>query len=114
MAITYDNITHDAKKQSGGTSFLGYLSDAAGIELTVEAITVAFDEPLTMGDKVNFEWVFKSSDGEVFTVYDYKSEMQERNIPYDWHIGGFQNTNWKRFAKWFSLIVESEMCRRHK
>ena len=41
-------------------------------------------------DKVNFEWVMETNDGEVFTVYDWKEYhvIDELEEEIDWHIGG--------------------------
>jgi hypothetical protein len=41
-------------------------------------------------DKVNFEWVMETNDGEVFTVYDWKEYhvIDEEMEDIDWHIGG--------------------------
>ena len=41
-------------------------------------------------DKVNFEWVMETNDGEVFTVYDWKEyhAIDELEEEIDWHIGG--------------------------
>jgi len=40
-------------------------------------------------DKVNFEWDMETSNGDVFTVYDwkeYRSLSESEDI--EWHIGG--------------------------
>jgi len=41
-------------------------------------------------DKVNFEWVLETNDGDVFTVYDWKEYhvIDEEMEDIDWHIGG--------------------------
>jgi hypothetical protein len=40
-------------------------------------------------DKVNFDWVMETEDGEVFTIYDWKEyrRLSEDEI-IEWHIGG--------------------------
>jgi hypothetical protein len=40
-------------------------------------------------DKVNFDWTMETSDGEVFTIYDwkeYRSISESEMIK--WHVGG--------------------------
>lgn len=39
------------------------------------------------GDKITAEWNFKTVEGVVFTIYDYKEERTPKDL-YDWHIGG--------------------------
>jgi hypothetical protein len=41
-------------------------------------------------DKVNFEWVMETNNGDVFTVYDWKEYRSlNENEMIEWHIGGF-------------------------
>lgn len=65
------------------TSLLDY------VNTTYARLVEVFGKPISgSGDgKVNSEWVIKFSDGNVATIYDWKTE----NTPvydYDWHIGG--------------------------
>ena len=59
-----------------------------------------FGFPNSYGDdfKVSTEWILKSSDGKIVSLYDYKeTNLYDRNYPtveefrekpyYDWHIG---------------------------
>lgn len=40
-------------------------------------------------DKVNFDWIMETEDGEPFTVYDWKEYRQlDENEDIEWHIGG--------------------------
>lgn len=40
-------------------------------------------------DKVNFNWVAETEDGEVFTVYDWKEYRKiSEDEEIEWHIGG--------------------------
>ena len=40
-------------------------------------------------DKVNFEWVMETENGDVFTVYDWKEyHSLSENQTVTWHIGG--------------------------
>lgn len=41
-------------------------------------------------DKVNMEWIMETSDGTVFTIYDWKEYMPlNENAVISWHIGGY-------------------------
>lgn len=40
------------------------------------------------GDKVLSEWVLENDDGEVATIYDYKSSVNDPSFVTDWHLGG--------------------------
>lgn len=41
-------------------------------------------------DKVNYEWVMETEDGDVFTLYDWKEDrILDDNDSVEWHIGGF-------------------------
>jgi hypothetical protein len=47
-------------------------------------------EPNDGEDKVNFEWVLETDNGDVFTVYDWKEYRSlNENEMIEWHIGGF-------------------------
>ena len=46
-------------------------------------------EPNDGEDKINFEWVMETNDGDVFTVYDWKEYRSlNENEMIEWHIGG--------------------------
>ena len=65
-----------------GTSLQGY------VEIKVSELIATFGEPhMTYGDKTTMEWAFKTSDGVVFTIYDYKEDVTPKGV-YAWHIGG--------------------------
>lgn len=76
-------------KSSNGTSFHDTTFSA-----TVQDLRKALGEPDCEQndgeDKVNFEWVLETDDGEVFTVYDWKEYhvLDEEMEDIDWHIGG--------------------------
>jgi hypothetical protein len=83
-----------------GTNLQGYL----GVKVTPEALTKRFGKARAFGcSKTNYEWVFVSDRDEVFTVYDYKSNIGP-NTPYDWHIGAKSNRNVDAFRRW--LLAE--------
>jgi hypothetical protein len=50
-------------------------------------------EPNDGKDKVNFEWMLETNDGDVFTVYDWKEgrPLSESEM-IKWHIGGYNKT----------------------
>jgi len=76
-------------KEANGTSF-----HSTVIEATVNELKQILGEPDYDGndgeDKVNFEWVMETNNGDVFNVYDYK---EYRSLPenevIEWHIGGY-------------------------
>ncbi len=73
-----------------GTSFHGQTLTA-----TAEELIRVFGPPTIdqngEGDKTNLEWFMKTSDGVVFTVYDWK---EYRKIlldePIEWYIGTYE------------------------
>lgn len=74
-------------KDSQMTSLMGY------VNTTYARLVEVFGQPISgSGDgKTNSEWIIKFANGEVATIYDYKTG----NTPvddYDWHIGG--NKKW--------------------
>ena len=74
-------------KSANGTSFH---SDT--VFATVSDLRKILGEPRYQqndgSDKVNFDWVMETEDGEVFTVYDWKEyrRLGEDEIV-EWHIG---------------------------
>ena len=77
-----------SEANTSGTSLSGYLDS-----VTYNNLCEAFGEPTCTpedsGDgKVNFEWIFKFN-GEIFTVYDWKTYDQEytMNQLTKWNIG---------------------------
>lgn len=87
-----------------GTSYKGGI-----IDTTYQDLVDAFGEPTfpepSGDDKVQKEWVFKDSQGNIFTIYDWKTydvhtTMTRLEV---WHIGG------KRFAGDFIDWVESQV-----
>ena len=59
---------------------------------SVQDLTKVFGEPdyedNTGNDKVNFEWVMETEDGEVFAIYDYKYYRElDLTEQIEWNIG---------------------------
>ena len=77
--IAMGDVSHD------GTGCQGYLPEGT----RYEEIVRAFGKPqlgASLDDKIKAEWVGRIN-GLVFTLYDYKSNLEpERNT--NWHIGG--------------------------
>ena len=77
---------------TSGTSFHGQV-----IEATVQELRDILGEPSAEqndgSDKVNFEWMLETNDGDVFTVYDWKEgrPLSESEM-IKWHIGGYNKT----------------------
>ena len=40
------------------------------------------------GDKVLCEWVIESNEGNIATIYDYKSDTNDVALVTEWHLGG--------------------------
>jgi hypothetical protein len=75
-------------KTANGTSFHGTM-----INCTVQTLKDILGTQ-TYGnndgqDKVNYEWVMETKDGDVFTVYDWKEYRSLNDTDMiEWHIGG--------------------------
>ena len=70
---------------SGSTSYFG-----DQIKLSLNDAIMYFGEPTYKGsidEKVQYEWVFKGEDGNVFTLYDWKQSVILDEQPIAWHIG---------------------------
>ena len=75
-------------KSADGTSFHDHTFTA-----TVDDLRNVLGQPNFESndgeDKVNFDWIMETEDGEVFTVYDWKEYRQlDENEDIEWHIGG--------------------------
>lgn len=75
-------------KSTGGTSFHDIT-----IRTTVHTLRKIMGKPLYISndgeDKVNYEWVMETNDGDVFTVYDWKEyKVLDEHEIIDFHIGG--------------------------
>ena len=79
LTVTMGGVSHD------GTGCQGYLPEGT----RYEDIVRVFGAPQlgnSLDNKIKVEWVGRIN-GLVFTIYDYKSNLDpERNT--DWHIGG--------------------------
>ena len=79
---------HKTNKSTGGTSF-----QDTTISTTVHTLIKLLGEPTivdnTGRDKVNYEWDMETSDGNVFTVYDWKEyKVLDEHEIIEFHIGG--------------------------
>lgn len=82
--ISYE-VTNDWRATTG-TGLRGYTKPMSEV-----AISRILGDPLRdhSGDgKVSVEWIIEFADGEVASVYDYKSPDRDEYINYEWHIGG--------------------------
>lgn len=70
-------------KDSAMTSLMGY------VNTTYSRLVEVFGMPINgSGDgKVNSEWIIRFANGEVATIYNYKTGITPTD-DYDWHIGG--------------------------
>jgi hypothetical protein len=80
-------ITVHELQQDGGTSFFNYT-----ISTSINRLTELFGEAMEIftdiDDKVQYEWVLETSEGTVFTIYDWK-EYRELSMfeTIEFHIG---------------------------
>ena len=101
MYTKLENIGYDIVT---GTSYKGLILDT-----TYQDLVSVFGEPTypePSGDnKVQKEWVFKDSQGNVFTIYDWKTydENITENKLEVWHVGS------RKFAGDFIDWVESSV-----
>jgi len=64
------------------------------LQSTVEELIAVLGEPDFSGntgeDKVNYEWILETSNGQIFTIYDWKHYRPiDRNELIEWHIGAY-------------------------
>ena len=75
-------------KSADGTSFHNHTFSATVGDLR-KALGEPYCEQNDGEDKVNFEWILETEEGEPFTVYDWKEYRQlDENEDIEWHIGG--------------------------
>ena len=75
-------------KSATGTSFHDSTVSATVQDLR-KILGIPREEQNDGKDKVNFEWVMETDDGEVFTVYDWKEYRKlKEDEEIEWHIGG--------------------------
>ena len=87
-------------KEINGTSLQGY------VVTTFAELLKTVGEPTRYDlDKVTVEWGFKSRDGVVFTIYDYKEQVTPTEV-YRWHIGGHTPDAVLAVAKVFPNLTE--------
>lgn len=74
-------------KDSAMTALMGY------VNTNYARLVEVFGRPISgSGDgKVNSEWIIRFANGEVATIYNYKTGSTPTD-DYDWHIGG--NKKW--------------------
>jgi hypothetical protein len=87
-------------KNVDGTSFQNVTFKAS-----VQDLTNVFGEPYnnnTGEDKVNFEWDMETSEGDVFTIYDWKEGRRiEDYEQIEFHIGAH--------SKFVSITAKEEL-----
>ena len=86
-------------KSTGGTSF----HDSV-INCSLSTLKKVLGEPSYDAndgqDKVNFDWDMETSNGDVFTVYDWKEYRSlNENEMIEWHIGGTDRTVTEQAAR---------------
>jgi hypothetical protein len=75
-------------QSANGTSFHGDTFRASVADLR-QICGEPYSEQNDGSDKVNFDWIMETEDGEVFTIYDWKEyrTLSETEI-IEWHVGG--------------------------
>jgi hypothetical protein len=76
-----------------GKSTYGILFYNVTIKTTVNELKRVLGEPSYQGndgkEKVNFDWACETEDGEVVTIYDWKSyKVLDLNEEIEFHLGG--------------------------
>lgn len=79
---------HIQGSQATGTSWHGAI-----VKASVNELTGILGDPSCVSndgmDKTNFEWWMETTNGDVFTVYDWKEyRVLDLDEPITWHIGG--------------------------
>ena len=104
------NITklnqEEALEVIGGSSLKGYLHNIKYSQLIRTLGQPTFDQESGDG-KVQFEWVFKFN-GEIFTIYDWKTYDIEYSINEltTWNVGG--KTYAGEFTDYIEKLVEEK------
>ena len=94
-------------KSTGGTSFHDTTMDT-----TIHTLLKILGQPTIVDntgmDKTNYEWEMETSDGDVFTVYDWKEYriLNEHEL-IEWHIGGMN----KAITEQAKNEIQSEMAK---
>lgn len=82
-----------------GTCLKGY------IRITYKELVDVLGKPhWNDGDKTTAEWAFRTVEGVVVTIYDYKEDFTPKGL-YDWHIGGHGE---------LALVVVQQLFPNHK
>ena len=82
--------------QANGTSFHDTCILCTKLELT-NLLGEPTYEQNNGEDKVNFEWVCETEDGQTFTIYDWKEYRPiDDNEEIEWHIGGSDRATTER------------------
>ncbi len=75
-------------KSANGTSFHDHTFSATVGDLR-KALGEPYCEQNDGEDKVNFEWIMETEEGQVFTIYDWKEYRRlDEDETVEWHIGG--------------------------
>ena len=81
-------FSHVDGSKATGTSWHGAI-----VKASVNELTGILGDPSCVSndgrDKTNFEWWMETTNGDVFTIYDWKEyRVLELDEPIEWHIGG--------------------------
>lgn len=87
------------RMKRGSRSIVG-TSNQGEITASYAALVRKFGEPDPGdGDKTIFHWEFLDSNGDVWTIYDYRNPPKNKTSPFRWNIGGFRHGDITNFKK---------------
>lgn len=93
------------EKTANGTSFHNSTINAT-VEDLVRVLGQAQYQSNDGDDKVNFEWTCETTNGDVFTVYDWKEYRSiETDEDIEWHIGGDSSAITSEAAREVELLL---------
>lgn len=81
------------------------------MQLKYVDLVCLFGEPATIADdKVSVEWTFVNEDGDVVTLYDWKSNdlsFKTSNKPYVFHVGAKSRSAAWEFGHQLEIAISS-------
>jgi hypothetical protein len=76
---------------ASGTSFHG-----TTVKTTLRKLLGVLSNNYFSTSKTTHDWVCKTSEGEIFTVYNWKTGLPSMEQVVEWHIGGFNKESTER------------------
>ena len=99
----FKNIPKKTNKGVGGTSFHG-----TTVKTTARNLISIFGDSTGSCSKTAYNWDCETSDGKVFTVYDWKEIKKiELDDIIEYHIGGFNKQDTEKAKKEIERILHA-------